>query len=86
MNTKGGISKKLFDLAYNRRLRAIEGSWLGAWGLEKFLWDAVVFSKIKSALGGRLRGMLSGGAPLSSDTQRFINICFGYGVPDSRSL
>lgn len=78
VNSKGGIAKKLFELAYNRRLTAIEGSWFGAWGLEQKLWDAIVFSKIRSALGGRVRGMLSGGAPLSRDTQRFINICFGY--------
>lgn len=78
MNSKGGITKKLFELAYNRRFAAIEGSWFGAWGLEAALWNILVFRKIRSALGGRVRGMLSGGAPLSGDTQRFMNICFGY--------
>lgn len=78
MNSKGGVTKKLFELAYNRRFAAIEGSWFGAWGLEAVLWDALVFRKIRSALGGRVRGILSGGAPLSGDTQRFMNICFGY--------
>lgn len=78
VNTKGGITKKLFELAYYRRLAAIEGSWFGAWGLEAMLWNVLVFRKIRSALGGRVRGMLSGGAPLSGDTQRFMNICFGY--------
>jgi long-chain acyl-CoA synthetase len=28
-------------------------------------------------LGGRVRFVLCGGAPLSSDTQRFMNICLG---------
>jgi long-chain acyl-CoA synthetase len=59
------------------QVKTKEGSWLGAWGLEKHLWNAVVFRKIRSVLGGRVRGMLSGGAPLSGDTQRFINVCFG---------
>ncbi|KAF8414278.1 hypothetical protein HHK36_002279 [Tetracentron sinense] len=77
VNEKGGAAKKLFNLGYKRRLAAIEGSWLGAWGLEKFLWDVIVFKKIHSILGGRIRGMLCGGAPLSRDTQRFINICVG---------
>lgn len=77
VNSKGGITQKLFELAYNRRLAAIEGSWFGAWGLEAMLWNILVFRKIKSALGGHVRGMLSGGAPLSGDTQRFMNICFG---------
>ncbi|XVE60331.1 hypothetical protein DITRI_Ditri05aG0120400 [Diplodiscus trichospermus] len=77
VDAKGGLSKKLFDLAYSRRLSAINGSWFGAWGLEKFLWNFLVFKKVRAILGGRIRFLLSGGAPLSADTQRFINICLG---------
>ncbi|CAA7405214.1 unnamed protein product [Spirodela intermedia] len=77
VDTKGGLSKKLFDIAYNRRLRAINGSWLGAWGTERVLWDFLVFKKVRAILGGQIRFLLSGGAPLSGDTQRFINICLG---------
>ncbi|THU70946.1 hypothetical protein C4D60_Mb08t30340 [Musa balbisiana] len=73
----GGLSKKLFDVAYGRRLAAINGSWFGAWGLEKVLWDLLVFRKVRAVLGGHVRFLLSGGAPLSGDTQRFINICLG---------
>jgi long-chain acyl-CoA synthetase len=86
VNSKGGITLKLFELAYNRRLAALEGSWFGAWGLEAMLWNILVFRKIRSALGGRVRGMLSGGAPLSGDTQRFMNICFGYNFLVPRQL
>ncbi|KAK6141274.1 hypothetical protein DH2020_024990 [Rehmannia glutinosa] len=74
---KGGIVKKLFNISYRRRLAAIEGSWFGAWGLESLLWEIIVFKKIRSILGGDIRFMLCGGAPLSGDTQRFINICMG---------
>nr|XP_043621534.1 long chain acyl-CoA synthetase 8 [Erigeron canadensis] len=74
---KGGLTTKLFNLAYKRRLMAIEGSWLGAWGIEKLLWDAMVFKKVRSVLGGEIRFMLCGGAPLAADTQRFINVCIG---------
>ncbi|KAJ9560812.1 hypothetical protein OSB04_005972 [Centaurea solstitialis] len=74
---KGGLTTKLFNIAYNRRLMGIKGSWLGAWGLEKVLWDAIVFKKIRSLLGGKIRFMLCGGAPLAGDTQRFINVCMG---------
>lgn len=77
VDAKGGLAKKLFNIAYHRRLAAIEGSWFGAWGLEKLFWDTLVFKKIRAILGGRVRGMLSGGAPLSGDTQRFINVCIG---------
>ncbi|XP_020231094.1 long chain acyl-CoA synthetase 8 [Cajanus cajan] len=74
---KGGLVKNLFHFAYKRRLAAVKGSWLGAWGLEKLVWDTIVFKQIRTALGGQLRFMLCGGAPLSGDSQHFINICMG---------
>ncbi|GFS40102.1 long chain acyl-CoA synthetase 9 [Actinidia rufa] len=77
VDATGGISKKLFHMAYSRRLSAINGSWFGAWGLEKLLWNFLVFRKVRAILGGHIRFVLSGGAPLSGDTQRFINICLG---------
>jgi len=49
----------------------------------------IIFKKVRKLLGGRVRMMLSGGAPLSSDTQRFMNICFccpvgqGYGLTET---
>lgn len=82
MNAKGGLSKKLFHLAYDRSLSAVNGSWFGAWGLERVLWNFLVFRKVRAVLGGRIRFLLSGGAPLSSDTQRFINICLGLVSPN----
>ena len=49
----------------------------------------LIFSKTRTTLGGSVRQMLSGGAPLSSDTQEFMNICFccpvgqGYGLTET---
>ncbi|KAM5564219.1 long chain acyl-CoA synthetase 9, chloroplastic [Rosa sericea] len=86
VNAKGGLSKKLFELAYARRLSAVNGSWFGAWGLERILWDFLVFRKVRAILGGRIRYMLSGGAPLSGDTQRFINICIGTSIGQGYGL
>ncbi|XP_057865375.2 long chain acyl-CoA synthetase 9, chloroplastic isoform X2 [Cryptomeria japonica] len=89
VETKSKMSKKLFDISYRRSLAAIEGTWHGGWALEKFLWDKVVFRKIRAILGGHVRGLLSGGAPLSEDTQRFVNICLrapimqGYGLTET---
>ncbi|KAG2701112.1 hypothetical protein I3843_06G029000 [Carya illinoinensis] len=77
VNAKGGLAKKLFDMAYTRRLSAVNGSWFGAFGPEKAIWNFLVFKKVRAILGGRIRFVLSGGAPLSGDTQRFINICLG---------
>lgn len=50
---------------------------------------SLLFRKVKKLLGGRVRMMLSGGAPLSPDTQRFMNVCFccpvgqGYGLTET---
>ncbi|CAH9112968.1 unnamed protein product [Cuscuta europaea] len=89
VNAKGGLAKALFDLAYARRLSALNGSWFGGWGLERMLWNFLVFRNVRAVLGGRIRFILSGGAPLSGDTQRFINICLsapigqGYGLTET---
>ncbi|KAL6594344.1 hypothetical protein ACP70R_048537 [Stipagrostis hirtigluma subsp. patula] len=83
---KGGLTKKLFDLAYKRNLAAIEGSWFGSWAPERLLWDNLIFAPIRAMLGGRLRFVLCGGAPLSSDTQRFMNICLGVPVGQGYGL
>eukprot|EP00271_Cylindrocystis_brebissonii_P003468 TRINITY_DN1444_c1_g5_i1.p1 TRINITY_DN1444_c1_g5~~TRINITY_DN1444_c1_g5_i1.p1 ORF type:complete len:739 (+),score=146.38 TRINITY_DN1444_c1_g5_i1:183-2399(+) len=86
VDSKGGTVKKLFDLAYKRRVAAFEGSYFGAWGLERMLWDALVFKTVRAAIGGRVRCMVSGGAPLSGDTQRFMNVCFGMPVGQGYGL
>ncbi|CAL9126348.1 unnamed protein product [Musa textilis] len=86
VDAKGGLSKKLFDAAYGRRLSAINGSWFGAWGFEKVLWDFLIFRQVRAVLGGRVRFLLSGGAPLYGDTQRFINICLGAPVVQGYGL
>ena len=36
----------------------------------------LVFSKVRAILGGEVRTTLSGGAPLSANTQEFMNVCF----------
>lgn len=66
----------LFHLALRRCLAALNGSWLGAWGLEALLWNALIFRRVSAAVGGRLRFLLSGGAPLSPQTQQFMSVAF----------
>ena len=53
--------------------------------------DAVVFSKIKDATGGRLRVTMNGGGPISKDTQRFISMAIapmisGYGLTETCAM
>ncbi|KAM3615631.1 uncharacterized protein V6R79_005334 [Siganus canaliculatus] len=77
------VQRTLFILAYNYKLEQL------AKGYSTPLCDRLVFKKIRSLLGGQTRVILSGGAPLSAATQRFMNVCFccpvgqGYGLTET---
>ncbi|TRY93825.1 hypothetical protein DNTS_027007 [Danionella cerebrum] len=77
------VQKTLFVLAYNYKMEQITK------GYSTPLCDRLVFKKVRSLLGGKTRVLLSGGAPLSAATQRFMNICFccpvgqGYGLTET---
>lgn len=50
--------------------------------------DAVVFKKIKTATGGRLRFCMNGAAPIAKETQEFISFSIasmitGYGLTET---
>ncbi|EGG21120.1 fatty acyl-CoA synthetase [Cavenderia fasciculata] len=53
------------------------------------LINLIVFNKLKDQLGGKVRVILSGGAPLSLDTELFLRVCFscsviqGYGLTET---
>lgn len=89
----GFIKRKLFGWAMNTGRKAVpyfskgerpEG-WLGKkWDLA----DKVVYSKVKEKTGGRLRFLISGGAPLSKEVAEFFMgmnmiICEGYGLTET---
>ncbi|XP_053279676.1 long-chain-fatty-acid--CoA ligase 3a [Pleuronectes platessa] len=77
------IQRTLFTLAYNYKLEKLSE------GYSTPLCDKLVFRKVRSLLGGRTRVLLSGGAPLSAATQRFMNVCLccpvgqGYGLTET---
>ncbi|KAM7389475.1 hypothetical protein PAMP_023451 [Pampus punctatissimus] len=77
------IQRTLFTLGYKYKLEQIKR------GYDAPLCNALLFRKVKKLLGGRVRMMLSGGAPLSPVTQRFMNVCFccpvgqGYGLTET---
>jgi len=50
--------------------------------------DALIFKKVKQALGGRVRFLVSGGAPLAPHVEDFCNVCLapvlqGYGLTET---
>jgi len=83
VENSGWIAKNLFSYAYNDKLSKTMR------GVPSPIWDAVVFSKPRGMLGGNVRVMLSGGAPLSSETQMFMKVVFscpvaqGYGLTET---
>lgn len=81
--SKSPVTKFIFQAAYHLKRRNF------LQGLPSPILDKLLFSKIAGKFGGRLRYMLSGGAPLSQDTQEFITLCFccpvwqGYGLSET---
>lgn len=82
---KGFIAQALFNFAYQSKLENLhESGELCHW-----LWDAIVFAKIRDLFGGRLKAMLSGAAPIAPAVIDFLRVCFscevyeGYGATET---
>lgn len=56
---------------------------------EHCLYDRLVFSKVKQRLGGKVRLLLTGSAPISAEVMGFLKVCFcctfleGYGMTET---
>ncbi|WAH35853.1 AMP-dependent synthetase/ligase [Alicyclobacillus dauci] len=87
MRQAGGMKQRLFEKAISTGVRSrVEGQSVSAMGLA--LYDKLVFDKIKRVMGGRLRMIVSGGAPLAPHVGRFfmalgMPIVEGYGMTES---
>lgn len=83
VNANSELFKQLFKTCYERKRSRYEE------GYTSFILNKLVFNRIGKLLGGKVRQILSGGAPLSPETQRFMNICFccpvvqGYGLTET---
>lgn len=77
------LARKIFNLAFNYKLGVISK------GGKTPILDLLIFKKTRDILGGRVRIVLSGGAPLAPETQSFMNVCFscpigqGYGLTET---
>ena len=88
-----GLKRRIFD--WSLRVASHAGPWRcgvrGASPALKLQWalaDQLVYSKVRAATGGRLRIVLSGGAPLSRDLAEFfwsvgVPIYQGYGLTET---
>jgi long-chain acyl-CoA synthetase len=79
------FAKGMFETAFNSKLQTLKSGG----GVSSFLWDSVVFSKTKARLGGRVRFMGSGAAPLQAEVQDFLKVTMcapvlqGYGMTET---
>mmetsp|Transcript_5450 Transcript_5450/g.8048 ORF Transcript_5450/g.8048 Transcript_5450/m.8048 type:complete len:712 (+) Transcript_5450:57-2192(+) len=78
------ISKALFKYAYNIQQRLLQTD-----RKQSNFWNSIVFKKFQKGLGGRMRIIVSGGAPLGEQVQEFLKIAFncrviqGYGLTET---
>ncbi|GMT11963.1 hypothetical protein PFISCL1PPCAC_3260, partial [Pristionchus fissidentatus] len=73
MATQSLLVRMLFGIAKWWKLRMLAN------GEMRFdtIWDRIVFSKISSMLGGRIRLLTTGGAPVSPEVKNFTRIAYG---------
>ncbi|KAL4444107.1 hypothetical protein ABPG75_011844 [Micractinium tetrahymenae] len=82
----GPLANLMFNAAYNYKLFLLKRGL--PFGVAGALVDQTVFGKVKQALGGRVRFIVSGGAPLAPHVEDFCNVCMapllqGYGLTET---
>ncbi len=76
---KAAVARWAADVARQWARASSEGGRAGVvLKLKHKVADALVFSKLREALGGRVRALVSGGAPLAPELARFF---YGAGIP-----
>uniref|UniRef100_A0A0X3NLM0 long-chain-fatty-acid--CoA ligase n=1 Tax=Schistocephalus solidus TaxID=70667 RepID=A0A0X3NLM0_SCHSO len=78
----GPLMEAIFRFAYNYKWRRLTT------GFPSIIVDLLIFRKVRGLIGGRVRCMVSGGAPLSEESHLFTNVCFapliqGYGLTET---
>lgn len=68
----GYVQRSLAERAINTKLEAFRANGT----LTHPVWDRLVFNKFKNALGGNVRLMVTGSAPISGDVLAFLKVCF----------
>ncbi|KAJ9071354.1 medium-chain fatty acid-CoA ligase faa2 [Entomophthora muscae] len=80
-----GIGPSLFRVGLQKKL----DQYRRGEGTENLIWDTLVFNKVRKILGGRLRCILTGSAPISADVLDFLRVAMcptileGYGLTET---
>lgn len=83
VNNGSALAKVIFRFAYNYKAK-----WSRR-GYTTPVLDHFIFKKVAKLMGGRVRLIISGGAPLSADTHEQIRLCLcldmcqGYGLTET---
>jgi long-chain acyl-CoA synthetase len=67
-----GLKKSLIDWAISSKTSRLDESG----NFNHWLYDKLVFKKFRDILGGRVRLMITGSAPISVETMKFLKIAF----------
>ncbi len=88
----GGMKEKMFKKALDLGLKRLDGKRLGPFEkLMDAILEKLVRDKIRARFGGRLKAMISGGAPLNPEIGAFftalgLRILQGYGQTESAPI
>eukprot|EP01126_Amoeba_proteus_P025835 TRINITY_DN2567_c0_g1_i3.p1 TRINITY_DN2567_c0_g1~~TRINITY_DN2567_c0_g1_i3.p1 ORF type:complete len:649 (+),score=133.27 TRINITY_DN2567_c0_g1_i3:84-2030(+) len=80
----GTLKVTAFEAAFEAKREGLKEGYL-----THSVWDPIVFSSIREKLGGKVRLMITGSAPISSSVMEFLRICFscpvveGYGQTET---
>ncbi|CAL4910493.1 unnamed protein product [Urochloa decumbens] len=81
------LRRVIFNALYNRKLASMKSGY--SHKTASPFADMLAFRKVKARLGGRLRLLISGGAPLSSEIEEFLRVTTcayfiqGYGLTET---
>ncbi|KAJ3357622.1 Long chain acyl-CoA synthetase 7 peroxisomal [Allomyces javanicus] len=75
VKAKGAVAWWVFQTAIAQKKAAIARG-----RLTHPVWDKLVFASIRAKLGGRVKLMLTGSAPISNDVKDFLRCCFSCNV------
>lgn len=79
---QGGVKGALLQRAIDSKTKVFRETG----NKNSFLWDRLVFGKIRALLGGNVKVLTSGSAPIAADVLDFLKIAFGCDVMEGALL
>ena len=74
--SKSHFRKVILKKAYEAKKKQLNNGGL----IKNDIWDKLVFRKVHKLLGGRVKGMVTGSAPVSAEVLTFIRCAVGCNV------